>query len=165
MYKRQTLIDTPGAYPGVKAEYSGQHEAIASSLELMSDLKTPIINIVIGEGGSGGGFGIGLADTIGMLEYSIYSVASPEACASILWRTAENAEEAADALKLDATNLKKLEIIDTIIKEPTGGAHRNHSETYDNIKKFIKSELERFSKESIDQLTENRYEKFLKIGA
>ena len=160
-----TLIDTPGAYPGVKAEYSGQHEAIASSLELMSDLKTPIINIVIGEGGSGGGFGIGLADTIGMLEYSIYSVASPEACASILWRTAENAEEAADALKLDATNLKKLAIIDTIIKEPTGGAHRNHSETYDNIKKFIKSELERFSKESIDQLNENRYEKFLKIGA
>ena len=103
-----TLIDTPGAYPGVKAEYSGQHEAIAKSLEVMSDLKTPIVNLVIGEGGSGGGFGIGLADTIGMLEYSIYSVASPEACASILWRTAENAEQAADALKLDADNLVKL---------------------------------------------------------
>ena len=121
-----TLIDTPGAYPGVKAEYSGQHEAIAKSLEVMSDLKTPIVNLVIGEGGSGGGFGIGLADTIGMLEYSIYSVASPEACASILWRTAENAEQAADALKLDADNLVKLNIIDSIVKEPMGGAHRNH---------------------------------------
>ena len=120
-----TLIDTPGAYPGVKAEYSGQHEAIAKSLEVMSDLKTPIVNLVIGEGGSGGGFGIGLADTIGMLEYSIYSVASPEACASILWRTAENAEQAADALKLDADNLAKLNIIDSIVKEPMGGAHRN----------------------------------------
>ena len=115
-----TLIDTPGAYPGVKAEYSGQHEAIAKSLEVMSDLKTPIVNLVIGEGGSGGGFGIGLADTIGMLEYSIYSVASPEACASILWRTAENAEQAADALKLDADNLVKLNIIDSIVKEPVG---------------------------------------------
>ena len=94
-----TLIDTPGAYPGVKAEHSGQHEAIAKSLEIMSDLQTPVVNLVIGEGGSGGGFGIGLADRIGMLEYSIYSVASPEACASILWRTAKNAEEAADALK------------------------------------------------------------------
>ena len=100
-----TLIDTPGAYPGVKAEYAGQHEAIAKSLEIMSDLRTPIINLVIGEGGSGGGFGIGLADTIAMLKYSIYSVASPEACSSILWRSSENAEKAAEALKLDAQNL------------------------------------------------------------
>ena len=159
-----TLIDTPGAYPGVKAEYSGQHEAIAKSLEVMSDLKTPIVNLVIGEGGSGGGFGIGLADTIGMLEYSIYSVASPEACASILWRTAENAEQAADALKLDADNLVKLNIIDSIVKEPMGGAHRNHEETYANVKEYFLSELNELSKYSIEDLTAKRYNKFVEIG-
>ena len=159
-----TLIDTPGAYPGVKAEYSGQHEAIAKSLEVMSDLKTPIVNLVIGEGGSGGGFGIGLADTIGMLEYSIYSVASPEACASILWRTAENAEQAADALKLDADNLVKLNIIDSIVKEPMGGAHRNHEETYANVKEYFLSELNELSKYSIEELTAKRYNKFIEIG-
>ena len=159
-----TLIDTPGAYPGVKAEYSGQHEAIAKSLEVMSDLKTPIVNLVIGEGGSGGGFGIGLADTIGMLEYSIYSVASPEACASILWRTAENAEQAADALKLDADNLVKLNIIDSIVKEPMGGAHRNHEETYVNVKEYFLSELNELSKYSIEDLTAKRYNKFIEIG-
>ena len=159
-----TLIDTPGAYPGVKAEYSGQHEAIAKSLEVMSDLKTPIVNLVIGEGGSGGGFGIGLADTIGMLEYSIYSVASPEACASILWRTAENAEQAADALKLDADNLVKLNIIDSIVKEPVGGAHRNHEETYKNVKEYFLSELNELSKYSIEDLTAKRYNKFIEIG-
>ena len=159
-----TLIDTPGAYPGVKAEYSGQHEAIAKSLEVMSDLKTPIVNLVIGEGGSGGGFGIGLADTIGMLEYSIYSVASPEACASILWRTAENAEQAADALKLDADNLVKLNIIDSIVKEPMGGAHRNHEETYTNVKEYFLSELNELSKYSIEDLTAKRYNKFIEIG-
>ena len=159
-----TLIDTPGAYPGVKAEHSGQHEAIAKSLEVMSDLKTPIVNLVIGEGGSGGGFGIGLADTIGMLEYSIYSVASPEACASILWRTAENAEQAADALKLDADNLVKLNIIDSIVKEPMGGAHRNHEETYANVKEYFLSELNELSKYSIEDLTAKRYNKFIEIG-
>ena len=159
-----TLIDTPGAYPGVKAEHSGQHEAIAKSLEVMSDLKTPIVNLVIGEGGSGGGFGIGLADTIGMLEYSIYSVASPEACASILWRTAENAEQAADALKLDADNLVKLNIIDSIVKEPMGGAHRNHEETYANVKEYFLSELNELSKYSIEDLTAKRYKKFIEIG-
>ena len=159
-----TLIDTPGAYPGVKAEYSGQHEAIAKSLEVMSDLKTPIVNLVIGEGGSGGGFGIGLADTIGMLEYSIYSVASPEACASILWRTAENAEQAADALKLDADNLVKLNIIDSIVKEPMGGAHRNHEETYANVKEYFLNELNELSKYSIEDLTAKRYNKFIEIG-
>ena len=159
-----TLIDTPGAYPGVKAEYSGQHEAIAKSLEVMSDLKTPIVNLVIGEGGSGGGFGIGLADTIGMLEYSIYSVASPEACASILWRTAENAEQAADALKLDADNLVKLNIIDSIVKEPMGGAHRNHEETYANVKEYFLSKLNELSKYSIEDLTAKRYNKFIEIG-
>ena len=159
-----TLIDTPGAYPGVKAEYSGQHEAIAKSLEVMSDLKTPIVNLVIGEGGSGGGFGIGLADTIGMLEYSIYSVASPEACASILWRTAENAEQAADALKLDADNLVKLNIIDSIVKEPIGGAHRNHEETYANVKEYFLSELNELAKYSIEDLTTKRYNKFIEIG-
>tara|TARA_B100001758_G_C18346152_1_gene577160 strand:+ start:158 stop:1099 length:942 start_codon:yes stop_codon:yes gene_type:complete len=159
-----TLIDTPGAYPGVKAEHSGQHEAIAKSLEIMSDLKTPIINLVIGEGGSGGGFGIGLADKIGMLEYSIYSVASPEACASILWRTAKNAEQAADALKLDASSLKDLHIIDLIVDEPIGGAHRNHEKTYQNVKKYFLDELKSLSHHSIEDLTQERYKKFADIG-
>ena len=159
-----TLIDTPGAYPGVKAEHSGQHEAIAKSLEIMSDLQTPVVNLVIGEGGSGGGFGIGLADRIGMLEYSIYSVASPEACASILWRTAKNAEEAADALKLDADNLVELGIIDHVVKEPIGGAHRNHEETYKAVKKYFLDELKRLSKHSLEDLTAKRYEKFKNIG-
>jgi acetyl-CoA carboxylase carboxyl transferase subunit alpha len=159
-----TLIDTPGAYPGVKAEHSGQHEAIAKSLEVMSDLRTPIINLVIGEGGSGGGFGIGLADKIGMLEYSIYSVASPEACASILWRTAKNAEQAADALKLDASSLKELNVIDLIIDEPIGGAHRNHEKTYQNVKRYFLDELKGLSHHSIDDLTRDRYKKFADIG-
>ena len=159
-----TLIDTPGAYPGVKAEHSGQHEAIAKSLEVMSDLRTPIINLVIGEGGSGGGFGIGLADKIGMLEYSIYSVASPEACASILWRTAKNAEQAADALKLDASSLKELNVIDLIIDEPIGGAHRNHEKTYQNVKRYFLDELKGLSHHSIDDLTRERYKKFADIG-
>ena len=160
-----TLIDTPGAYPGVKkAEHSGQHEAIAKSLEIMSDLQTPVVNLVIGEGGSGGGFGIGLADRIGMLEYSIYSVASPEACASILWRTAKNAEEAADALKLDADNLVELGIIDHVVKEPIGGAHRNHEETYKAVKKYFLDELKDSQKHSLEDLTAKRYEKFKNIG-
>jgi len=159
-----TLIDTPGAYPGVKAEYTGQHEAIAKSLEVMSDLRTPIINLVIGEGGSGGGFGIGLADKIGMLEYSIYSVASPEACASILWRTAKNAEQAADALKLDASSLKELNVIDLVIDEPIGGAHRNHEKTYQNVKRYFLDELKGLSHHSIDDLTRERYKKFADIG-
>ena len=159
-----TLIDTPGAYPGVKAEHSGQHEAIAKSLEVMSELKTPIINLVIGEGGSGGGFGIGLADKIGMLEYSIYSVASPEACASILWRTSKNAEQAADALKLDALSLKELNLIDLIIDEPIGGAHRNHEKTYQNVKKYFLDELKGLSHHSIEDLTRERYKKFADIG-
>ena len=159
-----TLIDTPGAYPGVKAEHSGQHEAIAKSLEIMSDLRTPIINLVIGEGGSGGGFGIGLADKIGMLEYSIYSVASPEACASILWRTAKNAEQAADALKLDASSLKELNVIDLIIDEPIGGAHRNHEKTYQNVKRYFLDELKVLSHHSIEDLTRERYKKFADIG-
>ena len=159
-----TLIDTPGAYPGVKAEHSGQHEAIAKSLEVMSDLKTPIINLVIGEGGSGGGFGIGLADKIGMLEYSIYSVASPEACASILWRTAKNAEQAANALKLDASSLKELNLIDLIIDEPIGGAHRNHDKTYEYVKNYFIGELKKLSEHSIEDLTRERYKKFADIG-
>ena len=159
-----TLIDTPGAYPGVKAEHSGQHEAIAKSLEVMSDLKTPIINLVIGEGGSGGGFGIGLADKIGMLEYSIYSVASPEACASILWRTAKNAEQAAEALKLDALSLKELNVIDLIIDEPVGGAHRNHEKTYRSVKSYFLDELKVLSHHSIEDLTQERYKKFADIG-
>ena len=159
-----TLIDTPGAYPGVSAEYSGQHEAIAKSLEVMSDLRTPIINLVIGDGGSGGGFGIGLADKIGMLEYSIYSVASPEACASILWRTAKNAEQAADALKLDASSLKELNVIDLIIDEPIGGAHRNHEKTYQNVKRYFLDELKGLSHHSIEDLTRERYKKFADIG-
>ena len=158
------FIDTPGAYPGVGAEERGQAEAIARSIECSMSIGVPTISIIIGEGGSGGGFGIGLADRIGMLEYSIYSVASPEACASILWRTAKNAEEAAEALKLDADNLVELGIIDHVVKEPIGGAHRNHEETYKAVKRYFLDELKGLSKHSLEDLTAKRYEKFKNIG-
>ena len=159
-----TLVDTSGAHPGIEAEERGQAEAIARSIETCLDLRVPIVSMIIGEGGSGGGFGIGLADKIGMLEYSIYSVASPEACASILWRTAKNAEQAADALKLDASSLKELSIIDLIIDEPIGGAHRNHEKTYQNVKRYFLNELKSLSHHSIEDLTQERYKKFTDIG-
>jgi acetyl-CoA carboxylase carboxyl transferase subunit alpha len=140
------LIDTPGAYPGVGAEERGQSEAIAKNIMIMSELKTPIVSIVIGEGGSGGALAIGVSDRILMLEYSIYSVISPESCAAILWRSSDKAELAAKSLRLTAPDLQGLKIADEIIPEPKGGAHRSPSMTFMEVKKAIQRTLPNFSK-------------------
>ena len=137
-----TFIDTPGAYPGIEAEERGQSEAIAKNLLVMSELQTPIISTVIGEGGSGGALAIGVADHLLMLEYSTYSVISPEGCASILWKSADKAKEAAQSMGIDAKKLKELGLIDRIIDEPLGGAHRDFDETARRIKQTIIEELE-----------------------
>lgn len=159
-----TFIDTPGAYCGLGAEKRGQGEAIALNLMEMSRLKTPIISIVIGEGGSGGALALGIGDRIVMLEHSIYSVISPEGLASILWKDASKAEKGADVMKLTSRDLLSLNIIDGIIKEPLGGAHRDIDITANNIKKYVSSELNKLIMENKKQLIENRYEKFRKIG-
>ena len=136
-----TFIDTPGAYPGIGAEERGQSEAIARNLMVMSELRTPIIAIVIGEGGSGGALAIGVGDRLNMLQYSTYSVISPEGCASILWKDAGRAEDAADALGVTAQRLQKLDVIDSIIDEPLGGAHRNYDQVASSISTEIKRQL------------------------
>jgi acetyl-CoA carboxylase carboxyl transferase subunit alpha len=159
-----TFIDTPGAYPGIGAEERGQAEAIARNLREMSVLKVPIIVIVIGEGGSGGALAIGVGDTIVMLEYTIYSVISPEGCASILWRDASLASTAAGALKLTPEELLSLNVIDKIINEPLGGAHRNPLEISKDIKKFILSEIKNLKGISIKKLLDDRYKKLRNIG-
>lgn len=159
-----TLINTPGAYPGVEAEKRGQAEAIATNLMEMSDLKVPIITIVVGEGGSGGALGIGLGDKIMMFEYSYYSVCSPEACAAILWKDAEKASEAARALSLTADNLAKMGIIDKIIKEPVGGAHKDLDKAADILKSEILSSIMELKNIDTRELIEKRYRKFRKIG-
>ena len=159
-----TFIDTPGAYPGKGAEERGQAEAIASSIAKCMQIKVPLISIIIGEGGSGGAVALASSNKIIMLEHSIYSVISPEGCASILWKNSDKMKEAADALKLDADNLVKLGIIDRVIKEPIGGAHRNHEETYKAVKKYFLDELKGLSKHSLEDLTAKRYEKFKNIG-
>lgn len=159
-----TLLDTPGAYPGIEAEERGQAEAIASNLIKMSGLKVPIIVAIIGEGASGGALGIGIGDRILMLKYCWYSVISPESCSSILWRSWDFKEQAAEALKLTATDLLKLGIIDRIIDEPSGGAHRNHQEAAAILKAALLEELELVSKIKKDKLLENRIKKFEKMG-
>ncbi len=159
-----TFIDTPGAYCGLGAEERGQGKAIALNLIEMSRLRTPIISIVIGEGGSGGALGIGVGDKICMLENSIYSVISPEGLASILWKDATLAQKAADVMKLTAQDLLSLGIIDNIIKEPLGGAHKDINFTADNIKKYILGELKGFMKLNIQKLLDKRYNKIIKIG-
>jgi acetyl-CoA carboxylase carboxyl transferase subunit alpha len=159
-----TLIDTPGAYPGLGAEERGQAEAIARNLKEMSVLKVPIISVVIGEGGSGGALAIGVADTLAMLEYTIYSVISPEGCASILWRDSSMSAKAAEALKLFPNDLKKLEIIDKIIKEPLGGAHSDVAKMSEILKKFVLEEIQELRKYNISDLVDRRYEKLRKIG-
>lgn len=159
-----TLVDTAGAYPGVGAEERGQSEAIARSIEKCLDIKTPLVSTIIGEGGSGGAIAIAAADRILMLEYSIYSVISPEGCASILWRSASHAKDAAIALKLTAQDLKELELIDQIISEPLGGAHRNNSATIKRVGKYISSSLAELSKKTPDQLLKERHDKFLAMG-
>lgn len=159
-----TFIDTPGAYCGPGAEERGQGEAIALNLIEMSKLKTPIISIVIGEGGSGGALGLSVADKICMLENSIYSVISPEGLASILWKDAVLAQEAADVMKLTAQDLLSLGIIDNIIKEPLGGAHRDMNFTADNIKSYVSGELKELMKLDTEQLLNKRYNKIREIG-
>lgn len=159
-----TFIDTAGAYPGVGAEERGQGEAIARNLFEMSGLKTPIISVVISEGGSGGALAIGVADRIYMLEYAIYSVISPEGCASILWKDASKAPEAAKALKLTAKWCKEFGIVDKIIKEPLGGAHRNPEVVFNSLKSELIKDIETLSKFSNEQLLKMRYAKFRGLG-
>ncbi|MEI7484532.1 MAG: acetyl-CoA carboxylase carboxyltransferase subunit alpha [Ignavibacteriota bacterium] len=159
-----TLLDTPGAYPGIEAEERGQAEAIARNLIEMSRLKVPMIVVVIGEGASGGALGIGIGDRILMLKYCWYSVISPESCSSILWRSWDFKEQAADALKLTANDLLKLGIIDRIVDEPSGGAHRNHQEAAHILKAALLEELETVSKIKKDKLLDNRIKKFEKMG-
>ncbi len=159
-----TLIDTPGAYPGLEAEQNGQAEAIAKNLLEMSRLKVPIVVVIIGEGASGGALGIGVGDTILMLENTWYSVISPESCSSILWRTWEYKEQAAEALKLTSEDLLGLKIIDRIIPEPLGGAHQDHKLMAVTLKEALKEEMEVLIKIKPDKLVNNRLEKFGKMG-
>jgi len=159
-----TLIDTPGAYPGVGAEERGQAQAIAVNLMEMAVLPVPVICIVIGEGGSGGALGIGVGDRFAMLEFSYYSVISPEGCAAILWRDGSQAGQAAEALKLTSKDLLKLKLIDEVIKEPLGGAHRNVHDTVYNVEQFILKTLRELQRIKIDDLLEERYEKLRAIG-
>ena len=159
-----SLIDTPGAYPGLEAEERGQGEAIARNLYEMMSLKVPIIVIIIGEGASGGALGIGVGDNIMMLENTWYSVISPESCSSILWRSWDYKEKAAEALKLTAADMYKNKLIDKIIKEPFGGAHYNKEEAYDNVKKEIIKSYKKLQGLSSEKLISNRRDKFYKIG-
>ena len=159
-----TLIDTPGAYPGIGAEERGQSEAIARNLYVMTELKVPIITIVIGEGGSGGALALGVSDYLAMLEFSTYSVISPEGCASILWKKAEMAEVAADSLSITSSKLKKLGLVDEIISEPLGGAHRDYVLTMRNVKKTLKEKLAHLKQVPTDDLLKNRYERLTSFG-
>ena len=159
-----TFIDTAGAYPGIAAEERGQAEAIARNLREMSYLEVPVISIIIGEGGSGGAIGIGVANKVAMLENAYYSVISPEGCAAILFRDASKSKEATEALKVTAKDLLKNGVIDEIIKEPVGGAHMDAVETAMNIKRFINKSLVALSKMSKQELADDRYDKFRKMG-
>ena len=159
-----TLIDTPGAYPGIGAEERGQSEAIARNLYVMTELKVPIITIVIGEGGSGGALALGVSDYLAMLEFSTYSVISPEGCASILWKKAEMAEVAAESLSITSSKLKKLGLVDEIISEPLGGAHRDYVLTMRNVKKTLKEKLAHLKQVPTDDLLKNRYERLTSFG-
>ena len=160
-----TFIDTAGAYPGIEGEERGQSEAIARNLAVMSSLKTRIIVVVSGEGGSGGALALGVGDHIAILEYGTYSVASPEACASIVWRESDKAPEAAEAMKVGATDLKKIGIVDEIILEPIGGAHRDYDAISRSIKSSLITNIAELSKFSLEELLKRRYERLLKIGA
>lgn len=159
-----TLVDTPGAFPGLEAEERGQAEAIARNLFEMFNIKVPIVVIIIGEGASGGAIGIGVGDKVYMLEYTWYSVISPESCSQILWRSWDYKKDAANALKLTSDNMLEAKIIDGIIKEPFGGAHNNPSEIYDNVKKTILKEIEILKGKNIEDLINQRIEKFTSIG-
>ncbi len=160
-----TFIDTPGAYPGVGAEERGQSEAIARNLKVMAELKVPVVCTVIGEGGSGGALAIGVGDRVNMLQYSTYSVISPEGCASILWKSAERAKDAAAAMGITAQRLKELDLIDTIIPEPMGGAHRGHKEMANNMKKQLLADLAELNTFSVEQLLGRRFKRIMSFGA
>ena len=159
-----TLLDTPGAFPGLEAEERGQAEAIAKNLKLMSVLEVPIISIVIGEGASGGALGIGIGNELYMMENTWYSVISPESCSSILWKTWEYKEQAASALKLTAKDLLELKIIDGVIEEPLGGAHRNYQKSADTVKSQLMKSLKRLKKMKPAKLIDQRIEKYSKMG-
>ena len=159
-----TFIDTAGAYPGIEGEERGQSEAIARNLAVMSELKTPILVVVTGEGGSGGALAISVGDNIAMLQYATYSVASPEACASIIWRTADKASDAAEAMKVSANELKKLKIIDEIIEEPLGGAHRDYDLISSSIKDSLIKNLSALNSMSMEQVLDRRYKRLVEIG-
>ena len=159
-----TFIDTPGAYPGIGAEERNQSEAIARNLFEMADLQTPIICTVIGEGGSGGALAIGVGDRVMMLEYSTYSVISPEGCASILWKSAEKAADAAEAMGITAKSLKDAGLIDQVIREPLGSAHRDVDETARNIKQALIDSLEKFETMGMEKLLEERYRRLTSYG-
>ncbi len=160
-----TLIDTPGAYPGISAEETGQGGAIAVNLRDMAKLNVPVIAIITGEGCSGGALGLAVADKVFLLEHAYYTVISPEGCASILWRDASRASDAAEALKITAPDLMKFGIIDGAIKEPVGGAHKDYDFICGEMKKTILESLDELSKLSVEELKNNRYNKFRKMGA
>ena len=159
-----TFIDTPGAYPGIGAEERGQSEAIAKNLQVMARLTVPIVCTVIGEGGSGGALAIGVGDRVNMLQYSTYSVISPEGCASILWKTAEKASTAAEAMGITANRIKELNLIDEVVNEPLGGAHRDMDEMAAVLKQAIKSELSELEGLSKEELIEKRYQRLMTYG-
>jgi acetyl-CoA carboxylase carboxyl transferase subunit alpha len=159
-----TFIDTPGAYPGVGAEERGQSEAIARNLQVMSRLPVPIICTIIGEGGSGGALAIGVGDRVNILEYSTYSVITPEGCASILWKDAANAEMAASALGITSERLDKLGLVDKVIPEPLGGAHKDPDKVAKHIANCIEAQLEELDEQSTDQLLDTRYKRLLSFG-
>lgn len=160
-----TLVDTSGAFPGVEAEERGQAEAIARSTEACLALTTPMVATIVGEGGSGGAVALATAERVLMLEHAVYSVISPEGCASILWRTAEKAPDAAEAMRVTAQHLKKLKVIDRIVKEPVGGAHRAPEAMARSLGNAIAEEIEKLSKKSKDEIRKMREERFLEIGA
>ncbi len=159
-----TLIDTPGAYPGIGAEERGQSEAIARNLFVMADLKTPTVGVVIGEGGSGGALALGVVDRLLMLQHSTYSVISPEGCASILWKSASKAPEAAETLGITAERLKGLGLVDQIIPEPLGGAHRDQDAMMKAVKKAIKTNLVSLQEKTTGELLEARYDRLMSYG-
>ncbi len=159
-----TFIDTPGAYPGVGAEERGQSEAIARNLLEMAGLRTPVVSVVVGEGGSGGALAIGVADRLLMLEYSIYSVISPEGCASILWKSAEKAADAAEAMGVTAARLAELELVDEVIEEPLGGAHRDPDAMAEAIKEAVVRHLEALERHGLDQLVQDRQQRLTDFG-
>ena len=159
-----SFVDTPGAYPGIGAEERGQASAIAENLAEMFDIKVPIISIIIGEGGSGGALGIAIADKVLMMEYSIYSVISPESCASILWADPKKGEKASKALKLSPSKAKELGVIDGTIEEPIGGAHRDHQKVFKTMKNRLSKELDSLAEISAKELTDSRFKKFRNMG-